>query len=190
MSWPASRPGFSISTSKVPADAARVERKLMTLDRGLQAQQALGFDLFGNLVGHRRARRARTLRIFEREAIRIADGIDEAQRIADVRFGFAREADDEIGGEREIRPRGAQPIDRAQIFRASVAAIYRLENAIGAGLHRQMKLRCELRQIAMRGDQVVVDVARMTGAVAQPRNAGDFGDAMQQPRPDAADWPN
>ena len=40
----------------------------------------------------------------------------------------------------------------------------------------------------MRGDQIVVHVAGMAGAVAQPRDAGDFGDATQQPpeRPDAA----
>ena len=35
----------------------------------------------------------------------------------------------------------------------------------------------------MRRDQVVVDVARMAGGVAQPRDAGNFGDAMQAAAP-------
>ena len=33
----------------------------------------------------------------------------------------------------------------------------------------------------MRGDQVVVHVARMAGRVAQPVDAGDFGEPEEQP---------
>ena len=79
------------------------------------------------------------------------------------------------------RPRGAQALDRAQIVGAGVAAVHRGEDAVRAGLHRQMQMGHQLRQVAMRGDQVVIDVARMAGGVAQPRDAGNFGDAMQQP---------
>ena len=70
-------------------------------------------------------------------------------------------------------------LDRAQIVGAGVAAVHRGENPVRAGLHRQMQLRRKLRQIAMHRDQVVVHVARMAGGVAQPRDAGDFGDATQ-----------
>ena len=51
-----------------------------------------------------------------------------------------------------------------------------------------MELRRKLRQIAVHRDEVIVHVARMTGGIAQPRNAGDFGDAAQQltERPRAA----
>ena len=160
----------------------------MTFDRGLQTREALGFYLFGDLIGHRGAGRAGALRIFERIGVRIADLIDEAQRVGEIVFGLAREADDEIGGEREIRPRGAQPLDRAQIVGARVAPVHRVENAVRAGLHGQMKLGRKLRQVAMHRDQIVVHVARMARGVAQPRDTGDFGDAMQQPpeRPGAA----
>ena len=71
----------------------------------------LGFHLFGNLIAHRGAGRAGALRIFEREGIRIADLVDEAQRVGEILLGLAREADDEIRREREIGPRGAQPVD-------------------------------------------------------------------------------
>ena len=106
----------------------------------------------------------------------------------EIRLGLGRKADDEIGGEREIRPRGAQPLDRAQIIRARMPAIHRAEDPVRARLHRQMELRRKLRQIAVHRDQIIIDVARMTGGVAQPRDAGDFGDATQQlpERPGAA----
>ena len=67
-----------------------------------------------------------------------------------------------------------------EIVGAGMTAIHRGEDAIRARLHRQMQLRRELRQIAMHRDQIVIDVARMAGGVAQPRDAGDFGDATQQ----------
>ena len=69
---------------------------------------------------------------------------------------------------------------RREIVGAGVAAVHRRENAVGAGLHRQMQLRHQRRQVAMRGDQIVVHVARMAGGVAQPRDAGNFGEPVQQ----------
>ena len=57
---------------------------------------------------------------------------------------------------------------------ARVPAVHRGEDAIGSRLHRQMQLRHEFRQIAMRRDQIVVHVARVTGGVAQPIDAVDL----------------
>ena len=71
----------------------------------------------------------------------------------EILLGLAGEADDEIRRERDVGPRGAQPLDDAQIIGAGVAAVHRGENAVGAGLHRQMQMRHQRRQIAMRGDQ-------------------------------------
>ena len=56
---------------------------------------------------------------------------------------------------------------------ACVPAVHGGEDAIGARLHRQMQLRHEFRQIAMRRDQIVAHVARVTGGVAQPLDAID-----------------
>ena len=70
---------------------------------------------------------------------------------------------------------------RAQIVGAGVAAVHRLEDAVGAGLHRQMQLRHQRRQVAVRGDEIVVHVARMAGAVAQPRDAGNVREPLHQP---------
>ena len=41
------------------ADAARVEGRLVPVDRGLQAVEPLGFHLLGHLLGHLGGRRAR-----------------------------------------------------------------------------------------------------------------------------------
>ena len=70
---------------------------------------------------------------------------------------------------------------RSKIVGAGVAAVHRVENAVGARLHRQMQLRHQRRQIAMRGDEAVIHVARMARGVAQTRDTGNFGEPMQQP---------
>ena len=70
---------------------------------------------------------------------------------------------------------------RLEIVGGRVPAVHRLQDAVGAGLHGQMQIGHQRRQVAMRGDQFVVHVARMAGGVAQPRQAGDLGQAKQQP---------
>ena len=62
----------------------------------------------------------------------------------------------------------------AQIVRARVAAVHGSEDAVRARLHRQMQMRHQRRQVAMRRDQIVVHVARMAGRVAQPLDARGF----------------
>ena len=69
----------------------------------------------------------------------------------------------------------------AEIVGGGVAAVHRLEDAVGAGLHRQMQVGHQLPEIAMRGDQFVVHVAGVAGGVAQARDAGDVCKPMQQP---------
>src|SRR5262249_42438487 len=78
------------------SEAARIECRLVAIDRRLQPRQALGLDGFGDLIGHGGGRRPRPRRIFERERARIADFIEDRQRLAEIGFGLAREADDEV----------------------------------------------------------------------------------------------
>ncbi len=79
----------------------------------------------------------------------------------------------------DVGLRLAQPLDDAQIIGAGVAAVHGGEHAVGSGLHRQVQLRHQLRQVAVRGDQRIVHVARMARGVAQPVDAGNFGNARQ-----------
>ena len=75
--------------------------------------------------------------------------------------------------EREVRPRRAQPVhqragSRPRVCRRFIAASTRSE----PGLHRQMQERHQLRHVAVRGDQVVLHVARVrrwcSGSAAGP----------------------
>ena len=79
-------------------------------------------------------------------------------------------------------------LDQAAILVARVLAVHHVENAVGAGLHRQVQVGHHRRQIAVSCDQRVVHVARMAGGVAQARDAGHVRQAMKQAseRPDRA----
>ena len=74
----------------------------------------------------------------------------------------------------------AQARDQVEILLPRMPAVHRRQHAVGTGLHRQMHVRHQRRQIAMRGDQVVVHVARMAGHVAQAHDAGHVAETAQQ----------
>ena len=60
----------------------------------------------------------------------------------------------------------------------AVAPVHRPQHPIGAALHRQMQKRHQLRHIAVRRDQRVIDIARMRGRVA---DAGEPGRSRRGP---------
>ena len=137
--WPGSRPGFSNSTSRVRPDKLRVERPPLPGDDRLQACSRSAFTSRGTCRRHLGRRRARARRILERIGAGKTDLLDERQRRAEILFGLAGKADDEIGGERDVGPRGAQARDHREIVLPRVPAVHRRENAVGARLHRQMQ---------------------------------------------------
>ena len=57
-------------------------------------------------------RRARARAVLEREGARETDVRDEPQRVREIGLGLAREADDEVGRERDVGARRAHAIDR------------------------------------------------------------------------------
>ncbi len=143
--------------------------------------EPLGFNAFGDLVRAARAGRAGPLAVFEREGLGETDLAHERERCREIVVALAGKADDEIGGERDIRPRRAQAIDDAAIIVDRMAAIHRLEHAVRARLHRQMQERHQLFDIAMRLDQLVVHIARMRGRVAQPLEPRQLGERANEP---------
>ena len=108
---PASLPGFSSSTSMVrPAKPALKSRRWRVMTACSRCRRS-DFLVLGHLIVHLGRRRARARRIHERIGAGEADLVDERQRVAEIGFGLAGKADDEIGGEREIgaaRRAGAQ----------------------------------------------------------------------------------
>ena len=104
-SCPGSLPGFSSSTSTRAAGKAGVEAALMARDGGLQPLQAVGLLLLGNLIVHLGGGRAGPRRVHEGIGAGKADFVDERERVAEIGFGLAGKADDEVGGESEIGTR-------------------------------------------------------------------------------------
>ena len=89
---------------KASTEAAAIEDHLLPIDFGLQPLQPFRFDRFADLIVHLCARGAAPCRVFERERAREPNLADEFKSSGKVLFGFAREADDEIGGQRQIGP--------------------------------------------------------------------------------------
>ena len=100
---------------------------------------------------------------------------------AKIRVGLAGMADDEVGRQRDVRPRRAQALDDAAVVGGRVAPVHRRQHAVGAGLHRQMQERHELRHLGVRRDQVVVHVARVRGGVADAQQPRDVRQCPDQP---------
>ena len=154
-------------------DRLRVERGLIAIERGLKPLQAIVHNLGRDLPGHVGRRGAGARRIFEAERHRIADRVDQAERVGEFGLALLREADDEIARQRDVGPRRAHAVEQAQIAVAPVAAVHRLQHAIVARLHRQMEERHQLFDVAVRVDQPVGHVVGVAGGVADAGEALD-----------------
>src|SRR5262249_13000096 len=148
------------------SDARSGETTRLRGDQLIQLSEAGGFYRFGDLVGHFGAGGTGAGRVFGGESRGIAGLADEGERVGEIGVGFAREADDEIARERHVWPRGFDAVDDAEVIRPRVAAVHRLEDAIGARLHRQVQVWHELGVVAVGGDQLVRHVGRVAGGVA------------------------
>ena len=100
----------------------------------------------------------------------------------EIGIGFARKTDDEIGRNRNVGTRLAQPADDRFVFEHGVAALHRRQHAVGARLHRQMHVAHQLRQARVGVDQALGEFLRVRGRVADALDAGNFGDVFEQQR--------
>ena len=75
---------------------------------------------------------------------------------------------------------GAKPVDDRPVVIGGMFAVHGGENPVGTGLNRKMHERHQRRQIAVRFDQRVVDVAGMAGRIAQAGDAGNIREPAQQ----------
>ncbi len=105
-SWPGRCPGFSSSTGSTRPIMARLKSTCWRVEQGLQALQPLVLHRFRHLVLHRGAGRAGPGAVFERIGLGEADLLDQRQGRREIRLALAREADDEIRRQRDVRPRG------------------------------------------------------------------------------------
>ena len=111
-----------------------------------------------------------------------------AKPISSTRSSVARKscslspgmADDQIRGKGEIGAGRAQALDNSSIVVRGVTPVHRGKHAVGPALHRKMQKRHQLRHLAMGRDQLIIDVPRMRGGVADPIETGQFGEPPYQ----------
>ena len=160
-------------------DPGLVERQLLGIQQLSQQGQPLGLDLVGQLRGRRR-RGPRARRIFEGIGLGEAHVGHQAQGLREVPVALAGEADDEVGRQRQVGGRRAQPLDQPAVVVGRVAPVHGPENPVGARLDGKVQEGRQLAHLGVGGDQLVVHVARMRRGVAQARQPIDLRQAADE----------
>src|SRR5258708_5673499 len=106
--------------------------------------------------------------------------VDDLESGLEILFGFTREADNEIAANGDVRTGGAHLLDNSEIGFNRVTAVHDLKDAVAAGLNRKVKIGHQLLNFAVRADQLVGHVGRMTCRVAEAFERIDFGKLADQ----------
>ena len=114
----------------------------------------VALDLVRNLVRHRGRLGAGTRRVDEGERAVVADLLDHLERLAEVLLRLAGEADDDVGGQRQVGDGGAHLLDQPQVALAAVRPPHRLQHAGRAGLERQVRVLADRVALGHGGDDV------------------------------------
>jgi hypothetical protein len=100
--------------------------------------------------------------------------------VLEVRLGLAREAYDDVGGDRGVRHRGPHLVDDAEVALRAVTAAHRLEYRVGARLQRHVQAVTDVRRLGHRGDHIVGEVLRMRAGEPHAFQAVDIATGPQQ----------
>ena len=100
--------------------------------------------------------------------------------VSEVLLGLAGEADDDVGGDRRVGHRRADPVDDAEVLRLAVGAAHRPQHPVGAGLQRHVQLRHHVRRLGHRLDDVVGELRRVRRGEAHPLQPLDLAARPQQ----------
>ena len=103
-------------------------------------------DLARRIVEYDCRRCAFSLRVDEREHLRVAHVFHEVVGILEVLLGLAGEPDDDVGRKRYAGARVAELVDEAEVVVHGVHAVHGLQNAVGSRLCGQVQGRHEVRQ--------------------------------------------
>jgi hypothetical protein len=133
-------------------------------------------------VGQRRGGRARPAAVDEAERLVEAHLGDQVHGRLEVLVGLARESDDDVRGDANVRPYRAQLADSLLVLEHGMAALHRRQDPVGAALHGKVQVIVELRHVGIRLDQAVVEIERVRGGEADALHAVDRGDEVDQGR--------
>ena len=163
-----------------PADTCLVVLARQALGHLDEALHALDLQLVRHGIGHRRGLGARTGRVDERERTVVAHLLDDLQRLCEVGFGLAREADDDVGAEREIGDCSAHLLGQGEVALARVRTPHRLQDSRRAGLERQVHVLAHGVALGDRCDHRLAEVLRMRARETNPLDAFDRVARAQQ----------
>src|SRR4051794_10951304 len=144
-----------------PADALAVAVLRHPLNDVDQTLDAVALDLVRNLVGERGGLGAGPRRVDEGEGSVVADLLDRGEGLLELRLGLSGEADDQVRGQREVRDRGAQLVNDAQVPLTRVGAAHGLQDPRRAGLERKVRVLADCVAVGHRGDHGGAEVLRM-----------------------------
>ena len=164
------------------ADHRRAVRAVLGVEPRLQRLEARLLHRRRHGVGEGGCRRARARAVGEAERAVEVDVLDELHRLREIGVRLAGEADDEIRGERNLGPLGAQLPDGRLVLQRRVAALHRRQHPVGTRLHRQVEVRDELADPAVDSDEPGRHLLRMRRRVADALDAGNLGDVLDQCR--------
>ena len=100
-----------------------------------------------------------------------------------ILLALTRETNDKIRGKGKIGSGRAEAVGNLAVNVCRVSPVHRGEDAVCSALNGEMYERHQLRHVAMRRDEPIVDVSRMRGRVANPVEAGQFGQpAYESPK--------
>ena len=119
---------------------------------------------------------------------RIEKGIDfgepglfqQIHGLCEILGRFPGKADDDIRGNADIRTSPPQAGHPFEVLVPSIAAPHGGQDAIGAGLHRQVDMIAELGQITEAIDEFIGQILGMGGDETHPLQPGDVFDPAQQ----------
>ena len=124
-------------------DEAREVRRAELVGELEEAREPLALHLFRHVVAEPQRRGVRPRRVLEAEERHEADLAHERERLREVVLRLAREADDDVGRQREPRPRARQPLGARDVLGAGVAADHPAQHPVAPRLHRQVHVARE-----------------------------------------------
>src|SRR5262245_9779095 len=171
-------------------DAFGVPVKRNTLDDLHEPLDAFLLDLLRNLVLGSGRLGPLPRRVDERERAVVGDVLHDLERLFEVALGLAREADDDVGREREVGDRGAKLADEAQVALAAIRAAHRLEDTGRARLEREVRVLADRVTRRHRSDDVATEILRMRAREADALDPVDGVDRAQELGETAAEVPS
>src|ERR1035438_8541209 len=157
----------------MPAIARPLQFTLVLL-QDLQAARFLGIR---NGVGVLQRGSVWPGRVLEGKNAIVTDFVEQAQGLAELGFGLAREADDHVRGNTDLLVAGGlHPSDPLQVFLAGIMAEHGLKHARRSALDWQMHVVAERWDGINRVDDVLGKVPWMGGREANPADTRHLAD--------------